>query len=152
MFIGLLASIINASNHTECIFLNQQCMIHPTLINLNPNEYVQRLQYYSFGVNVDKCMGSCNTLNDLSHRLYVPDKTEDFRIIRGINESRSLAKHISYKCRCKTYLMPGENVTPIKSGIMKHYQCKNYQMCKESYSWNSTTCICENGKYLRRYY
>ena len=39
MFIVLLTSIVNASNHTKCISLsNQKCKIQPTLINLGPNE------------------------------------------------------------------------------------------------------------------
>ena len=34
MFMGLLISIVNASNQTECISLsNQKCMTQPTLIN-----------------------------------------------------------------------------------------------------------------------
>ena len=41
-FIGLLASTVNASNHTKCISLNnEQCMTQPTFINLHPNEYSQ---------------------------------------------------------------------------------------------------------------
>ena len=41
-FSGSLASIVNASNHTKCTFLNnQQCMTQPTLIiNLHPKDYV----------------------------------------------------------------------------------------------------------------
>ena len=58
MFICLLASIVNASNHTKCISLNnEQCMIQPALINLHPNEYTQGLRYYPFAVNLDRCMG-----------------------------------------------------------------------------------------------
>ena len=39
MFIGLLTSTVNVSNHTKCISLsNQQCMNQYTLINLHPNE------------------------------------------------------------------------------------------------------------------
>ena len=42
MFMGLLISIINASNHTKCVLLsNQKCMSHPNLINLHSNEYSQ---------------------------------------------------------------------------------------------------------------
>ena len=40
-------------------------------------------------------MRSCNNLNDLSNKLYVPNKTED------LNESRTLTKHISCECKCK---------------------------------------------------
>ena len=40
MFIGLLTSAVNASNHKKCVSLNNQhCIIQPTLINLYPNEY-----------------------------------------------------------------------------------------------------------------
>ena len=36
MFIVLLASIANVSNHTKCVSLgNQKCKIQPTLINLH---------------------------------------------------------------------------------------------------------------------
>ena len=47
MFIDLLASIVNPSNHTKCVSLNnQQYITHPTLNNLHPNEYSQGLRYY----------------------------------------------------------------------------------------------------------
>ena len=40
IFIELLSNIVNASNHTKCVSLNnQQCMAQPTLSNLHPNEY-----------------------------------------------------------------------------------------------------------------
>ena len=49
IFIGLLTSIVNSSNHRKCISLsNQKCMIQPTLINLHPNEYSQEFHCYPF--------------------------------------------------------------------------------------------------------
>ena len=52
-----------------------------------------------------RCIGSCNTLNDLSNKLCFPNKIEDlnlraFNMITGINESKTLTKHISCKCKC----------------------------------------------------
>ena len=41
-------------------------IIQPALINLHTNEYNQEFHYYPFAVKLDKCVGSCNTLNDLS--------------------------------------------------------------------------------------
>ena len=78
-------------------------MTQPTLINLHPNEYSQGLQYYPFAVNLDRCVGSCNTFHDLYNRVCVLNKTEDlnihfFNMIIGIVESKTLAKHTSYKC------------------------------------------------------
>ena len=109
MFIVLLSSIVNASNSTKCVSLsNQKCMIQPTLINLHPNEYSQEFYYHPFSVKLDRCAGSCNTLNDLSNKVCVPNKTEDlnlsvFNIITGINESKTLTKYISCECECKFY-------------------------------------------------
>ena len=45
-------------------------------------------------------------MNDLSDKVCVPNKTEDlslsiFNIIIGINESKRLGHHISWKCKCK---------------------------------------------------
>ena len=50
-------------------------MTQPTLINLHPNEYSQELHYYPFAVNLDRCVGSCSTINDLSNKVCVPNKT-----------------------------------------------------------------------------
>ena len=64
MFMGLLISIVNASNHRKCMLLcNQKCMTQPTLINLHPNEYSQKFHHYPFAVKLDRCVGSCNTPN-----------------------------------------------------------------------------------------
>ena len=107
IFIGLLTGIVRASNRTKCVLLsNQKCMIQPTLINLHPNEYSQESQYYSFVVKLNRCVGSFNTLNDLSNTIYVPNKTEDlnltmFNMITGINKLKTLTKHIYCECKCR---------------------------------------------------
>ena len=69
---------------------NQNCMIQLTLINLHPNDHSQEFHYYPFAVKLDRCVGSCNTLNDLSNKVCVLNKTEDlnlsmFNMITGIN-------------------------------------------------------------------
>ena len=81
MFIGLLTGMVSASNHTNCMPLsNQKCMTQPTLINLYSNEYSHKLHNYPFSVKLDRCIGSCNTLNDLSNKVCVPNKTEDLNL------------------------------------------------------------------------
>ena len=62
-----------------------------------------KLHYYRFEVNLSKFIESCNTLNDLSKKICIPNKMEDlnlsvFNTIKGINESKALAKHISCEC------------------------------------------------------
>ena len=69
MFMRLLISIVNASNHTMCLLLsNQKCMIQPTLINLHPNKHSQEFRYYPFAVKLDISVLTCNTFNHLSNK------------------------------------------------------------------------------------
>ena len=76
IFTGLSTSLINGSNHTKCVSLsNQKCMTQPTLINLHSNEYSQEFHYCPCAVKLDRSVGSCNTLNDLSKTVCVPNKT-----------------------------------------------------------------------------
>ena len=70
MFIVLISNIVNGSNHTNCLSLsNQKCITQPSLINLHPNKY-----YYLFAFKLDTCAESCNTLNDSSNKVCVPNK------------------------------------------------------------------------------
>ena len=67
-------------------------MIQPTLINLHPNEYSQEFHYYPFAVKLDRCVGSCNTLIDLSNKVRIPSKTENLNLsvlnmVTRVNES-----------------------------------------------------------------
>ena len=72
IFIRLSTSIVNVSNHIKCVSLsNKQRATQPTLINLHPNDYTLGLCYYTFAVNWDRCIGSCNILNDLSNKYVV---------------------------------------------------------------------------------
>ena len=81
IFIELLTSIVNVSNNKKSISLsNQKCFTSPTLINLHPNEYSQEFRYYQFVVKLNRCVGSCCTLNDLSNKICVPNKTEDLNL------------------------------------------------------------------------
>ena len=107
IFIGLLTGLVNGSNHTKHVSLsNQKCMTEITLINLHLNEYNQEFLYNPFVAKLYRCVGSYNTLNDLSNKVCVPNKTGDlnlsvFNMTAGINESKTLTKHISCECKCR---------------------------------------------------
>ena len=144
MLIVLLTSIVNASNHTKCVSLsNQKCEIEPTVTNLHPNEDSQEFGYYPFAVKLDRCAGSCNTLDDLSNKVCVPNKTEDLNLsvlnmVTEINESN-----------VNVHLME-QNVIQINGGITinVNVSVKNMIYVKKNYISNPVTCNCENGKYL----
>ena len=121
-----------------------------TLINLHPNE--QEFHYYSFSVKLERCVGSCNTINDLSNKACVPNKSEDlnisfFNMIAGINESET-SKHISCECKCK---FDKTKLIQINCGITINVDVNVKSMiliCEKEYVWNPAACNCENGKYL----
>ena len=102
-----MASVVNAFSNTKYLSLShQKCITQPTIINLHPNAYTQGLRYNLFMVNLERSVGSCNTLNNLSNKVLLSSKTEDlnlsvFNMITGINEWKTLTKHISCECKCK---------------------------------------------------
>ena len=120
---------------------NSNNQTQPTFINLHSYEYSQELCYYPFVVNLDRCGGRCNTLDDRSSRVYISNETENlnlnvFNMKTEINKSRTLTKKCNLnqkwnnnKCLCK---------------------CKNpkeYFVSQNGYFWNLARCSYKNGKY-----
>ena len=76
-------------------------MTQPNHIILHPNACSQEFHYIH--LRLDRCVKSCNTLNKVSNKVCVPNKTEDlsmFPLVTGINESETL-KQISCECICR---------------------------------------------------
>ena len=70
-------------------------MTRQALIDLNAYE----LNLYPFMIGLDKCNESCNAVNDLSSKIFVPSKTKDvnvkvFNVIKKINETKNVGKTI----------------------------------------------------------
>ena len=138
------------------IIQNTFCMTQPIIINLRSNEQSQELHFYPSEANQDKCAGICNTFDDLSKKVYLPNETEDskllvFNMASGIFESRTLTKHISCKCECK---FDGRKNDLNQKWNNNNFRCKSkkleeYRVCQKVYFWNSATRNCENGKYAR---
>ena len=64
-------------------------------------------------------------------------------MIGGINESKTLANHISYKCKCR---FDGRicNLDQWWNNDKCRCKCKKRHVCEKKYVWNSATCSCEN--------
>ena len=57
-------------NSLECVSMNNQgCKIRSEIINVNTNEPM----FYPYSIIINKCKGSCNTINDPYAKLCVPD-------------------------------------------------------------------------------
>ena len=95
MFVVLLASIAHSSHHTKCVSLSiQKCEIQPTLISLHPNKFSQEFHYYIIAVKLDRCVGKCDTLHNLSNKVRVPNKAEELNlsVFKMMIISRAIAK------------------------------------------------------------
>ena len=68
-------------------------------------------------------------------------------MITGINESKTLTKHISCKCKCK-FNGRKFNSDQWWNNDKCQCECKKHHICEKDYIRNPATCSCEDGKYL----
>ena len=100
-------------------------------------------------VKLDRYVGSCNTIKDLSDKARIPNKREDlnlsvFNIITGRNDPETLTKR--HHVNVNVNLME-QNVIHINGGITinvdvnvkKHHMCGNVMF---DYVWSPGTWNC----------
>ena len=68
---------------------NQECKIRSEIINVNTNEPV----FYHYSITINKCKGSCDTINYPFAKLCVPDTIKNinakvFNLMSRTNETR----------------------------------------------------------------
>ena len=68
-------------------------------------------------------------------------------MITGINESKTLTKHISCKCKCR-FDARKCNSDQWWNNDKCRCQCKKRHVCEKDYTWNRSTYNCENGIYV----
>ena len=62
----------------ECLFvINQECRPRPKILDVN--EGIGEALFYPYNVQVNKCSGSCNTLDNPMSKICVPN------IIKNVN-------------------------------------------------------------------
>ena len=112
-------------NTLECLsVINQKCMSRPKILDLN--EGVGEALFYPYNVLVNKCSGSCNTLDDPMAKMCVPNIIKNvnvkvYNFLMRLNEARNVLWHESCKCVCRL----------------------NSSVCNSKQIWNSDTCSCD---------
>ena len=96
---------------------------------LDVNEGVGETLFYPYNVQVKKCSGSCNTLDNPIEKLCVPNVIKGlnmkvYNFLTMLNETRYVLWHESCKCVCKL----------------------NSSVCNNKQIWNSNTCRCDCNK------
>ena len=115
---------------------------------MNPLE----LKYYPFMISLNNCTGSCNAL---SPEICVPKGTKDinvkaFNMIGNKHEAKAITEHISFDCKCK-FNSTICNLNQKWNNKTCQCKCKNYHKCEKDYSWDPSTCLFENSKYLKSF-
>ena len=137
-------------NTLECLsVINRECM--PRTKILDVNEGVGEALFYPCNVLVNKCSGSCNTLDDPMAKLCVPNiiKTVNMKVynfLMRFNETRNVLWHESCKCVCRL----NSSVCNSKQ-IWNSDTCRcdcnedfaSIRSCDKGYTWNPSTCACE---------
>ena len=89
----------------ECVsVVNQKCMPRPKIHDVN--EGIGEALFYSYKVLVNKCSGSCNTLDNPMSKICVPKIIKNvnmqvYNVLMRLNETRNVLWHESCKCVCK---------------------------------------------------
>ena len=92
---------------------------------LDVNESVGEALFYPYNVLVNKCSGSCDTINNPMAEICVPNvikrvNMQVYKFLMGLNETRNVLWHKSYKCICKL----------------------NSSVCNNKQIWNDDSCRC----------
>ena len=81
----------------ECVsVVNQKCMSRPKILDVN--EGVGEAIFYPYNVLVNKCIRSCDTINNPMAKLCVPGiakrvNMQFYNFLMRLNETRSVLSH-----------------------------------------------------------
>ena len=150
--INLLISLfsITKTKTLECVsVVNQKCTPRPKILDVN--EGVGEALFCPYNVLVNKCSGSCNTLDDPMAKLCVPNiikrvNMKVYNFLMRLNETRNVLWHESCKCVCR-----------LNSSVCNSKQIWNSDTCRcdcnedfagiiscnKGYMWNPSTCECQ---------
>ena len=103
---------------------NQECKIRSEIITYNVN--TNELMFYPYSITINKCKGSCDTINDPYAKLCVPDTIKNinvkiFNLTSRNNETRHIEWHKTCTCEC----------------------ILNASVCNNKQRWNEDKCRCE---------
>ena len=105
--ISLLISLFSLikTKALECVsVVNQKCMPRPKILDVN--EDVGEALFYPYHVLVNKCSGSCNTVDDPMTKLCVLNiikriNMKVYNFLMRLNETRNVLWHESCKFVCR---------------------------------------------------
>ena len=134
-------------NSLECVSMNnQECKTRTEIINLNTNEPM----FYPYSIKINRCKGSCNTINDPCVKICVPDQIKNtnikvFNLMSRTNETIHIKWHKTCKCNCRLDASICNNKQR-RNDKKCRCECKELidkGICDERFIWNPSNCDCE---------
>ena len=128
---------------------NQECKIRTEIINLNGNNLNTKDPFfYPYIIKINRCKGSCNTINDPYAKMCVPDQIENtnvkvFNILSRTNETRHIKWHKTCKCKCKLDASICNNKQRWNDDKCR---CECKELIDKGFIWNPSNCECECDK------
>ena len=109
--------------------------------------------FYPCSIKINRCKGSCNTINDPYAKICVPDQIKStnvkvFNLMSRTNETRHIKWHKTCKCRYRLYASISNNKQRW-NGDKCRCECKELidkEMCDKGFIWNPSNCECECDK------
>ena len=142
-------NVFNVNSLEYVSMNNQESKIGPEIINLNTNEPL----FYPYNIKINKCKGSCNTINHPYAKIYVSDNIKNtnvkvFNLMSRTNETRHIKWHKTCKCRCRLDASVCNNKQRYNEDKCR-CECKELihrGMCDKGFFWDPFSCECECDK------
>ena len=134
----------------ECVsVINQKCMPRSKILDVN--EGVGEALLYPYNALVNKCSGSCDTINDPMARLCVPNiikriNMKIYNFLMRLNETRNVLWHESCKCVYKLNSSVCNNKQIWNSDTCRcncNEDFAGIRSCDKGHTWNLSTCECQ---------
>ena len=128
----------------NCLLLkNQECAASKVVVD---NDYMT----YPYKIKVDKCVGSCNDVDNPYCKICLPDVVKNISVKSfDLISKRNVLKNISFHQSCKCDCLLDEKVCKNKQICNKEKcrcECLEIKECDVSFSWNVSNCCCEMKK------
>ena len=127
----------------------EECKIRSEIIHINSNKPT----FYPYSININKCSGSCNNINDLCSKLCVPDVVKNinfkvFNLMSRTNETRNIKWHETCKCKCRLDTSVCNNKQRWNNDKCRceFKELIDKGMCDKEFIWNPSICECECNK------
>ena len=143
----LSSSITDALN---CVTINnEECKFRPEIVDVSSNNPI----FYPVSVNVNRCSGNCNSINDPYAKICVPDIVKNlnvkvFNLMSRTNETKSIKLHETCKCICRLNKIICNNKQKWNKDQCRR-ECKELidkGVCDKGYIFNPSDCKCDCDK------